>query len=73
MRKAIKHVAHKNTKLFSEFRNKHPDCLKSTSKVSDTYNKLVMEAMGGKGDNDFEKEDKIIKNIAKEVTIDSKA
>jgi hypothetical protein len=29
--------------------------------------------MGGKGDNDLEKEDKIIKNIAKEVTIDSKA
>jgi hypothetical protein len=29
--------------------------------------------MGGKGDNDLEKEDKIIKNIAKQVTIDSKA
>jgi hypothetical protein len=28
--------------------------------------------LGGKGDNDLEKEDKIIKNIAKEVTIDSK-
>jgi hypothetical protein len=26
--------------------------------------------MGGKGDNDLEKEDKIIKNIAKTVTID---
>jgi hypothetical protein len=38
--------------------------------VSDTYNKLVMEAMGGKGDNDLEKEDKIIKNIAKKVIID---
>jgi hypothetical protein len=73
LRKAIKHVAHKNTKMLSEFRVKNPDCLKSTSKVSDEYNKLVMEAMGGKGDNDLEKEDKIIKNIAKEVTIDSKA
>jgi hypothetical protein len=73
LRKAIKHVAHKNSKMLSEFRVKNPDCLKSTSKVSDQYNKLVMEAMGGKGDNDLEKEDKIIKNIAKEVTIDSKA
>jgi hypothetical protein len=72
LRKAIKHVAHKNTKMLKEFRIKNPDCLKSTSKVSDQYNKLVMEAMGGKGDNDNEKEDKIIKNIAKEVTIDSK-
>jgi hypothetical protein len=26
--------------------------------------------MGGKGDNDIEKEDKIIRNIAKTVTID---
>jgi hypothetical protein len=26
--------------------------------------------MGGSGDNDLEKEDKIIRNIAKEVTID---
>jgi hypothetical protein len=72
LRKAIKHVAHKNTKMLSEFRIKNPDCLKSTSKVSDQYNKLVMEAMGGKGDNDLEKEDKIIKNIAKQVTIDNK-
>jgi hypothetical protein len=73
LRKAIKKVAHKNSKMLSEFRVKNPDCLKSTSKVSDQYNKLVFEAMGGKGDNDLEKEDKIIKNIAKEVTIDSKA
>jgi len=73
LRKAIKHVAYKNTKMLGEFRTKNPDCLKSTSKMSDKYNKLVMEAMGGKGDNDLEKEDKIIRNIAKEVTIDSKA
>ena len=39
-------------------------------KNSDKYNKLVYEALGGKGDNDAEKEDKIIKNIAKEVIID---
>jgi len=69
LRKAIKNVAHKNSKMLSEYRKKHPDCLKSTSKVSDQYNKLVFEALGGKGDNDAEKEDKIIKNIAKEVTI----
>jgi len=70
LRKAIKHVAYKNTKMLSEFRMKNPDCLKSTSKMSDQYNKLVMEAMGGKGDNESEKEDKIIRNISKEVTIE---
>jgi hypothetical protein len=28
-----------------------------------------MEAMGGRGDNDFEKEEKIIKRVSKEVII----
>jgi hypothetical protein len=70
IRKAIKNVAHKNSKMLNEFRIKNPDCLKSSSKVSDKYNKLVFEALGGKGDNDSEKEDKIIKNIAKKVIID---
>jgi hypothetical protein len=72
IRKAIKHIAHKNSKMLKDFKNKHPDCDKSESKFSDQYNKLVIEALGGKGDNDLEKEDKIIKNIAKEVTIESK-
>ena len=70
LRKAIKNIAHKNSKLLNEFTEKHPDCVKSNSKYSDQYNKLVIEAFGGKGDNDLEKENKIIKNIAKEVTID---
>ena len=70
LRKVIKHVAHKNSKLIPEFKNKYPDCIHSDSKKSDQYNKLIIEAMGGHGDNDFEKEDKIIKNIAKGVVID---
>jgi hypothetical protein len=69
LRKAIKHIAHKNTKLLPEYRQKYPNCDKSISKLSDKYDKLVIEAFGGKGDNDAEKEDKIIHNIAKEVTI----
>jgi hypothetical protein len=69
MRKLIKHVTHKNTKLFKEFKAKYPDCENSDSKYSDTYDKLIVEAFGGKGDNDVEKENKIIRNIAKKVTI----
>ena len=69
LRKAIKHIAHKNTKLLPEFRQKYPNCDKSESKLSEKYNKLVIEAFGGKGDNDDEKENKIIHNIAKEVVI----
>jgi hypothetical protein len=29
-----------------------------------------MEAMGGRGDNDFEKEEKIIKRVSKEVVVE---
>ena len=70
IRRAIKHIAHKNSKLIPEFREKYPDCNKSYSKKSDQYNKLIIEAMGGRGDNDSEKEDKIITNVAKEILID---
>jgi hypothetical protein len=70
MRKVIKHVAHKNTKLLKDYKIKYPGCEKSESKYSDKYDKLIIEAFGGKGDNDDEKENKIIRNIAKEVTIE---
>ena len=70
LRKAIKQIAHKNSRLLSEFKTKYPDCDKSESKYSDKYDKLIIEAMGGKGDNDVEKEDKIIRNIAKEVVVE---
>ena len=70
MHKLIKRVASKNMKMFEKFREAHPDCLKYHSKYSDQYNKIVYESMGGKGDDDFEKNEKIIKNVLKQVTID---
>jgi hypothetical protein len=69
MHKLIKRVASKNMKMFEKFRDAHPDCLKYHSKYSDQYNKIVYESMGGKGDDDFEKHEKIIKNVLKEVII----
>ena len=70
IRKLIKHVAHKNTKLLKDYKTKYPGCEKSESKYSDKYDKLIVEAFGGKGDNDDVKEDKIIKNILKGVKIE---
>jgi hypothetical protein len=70
LRLVIKKIANKNTKLIPQFKEKYPDCVKSNSPHSDKFNKLIIEAMGGSGDNDDEKEDKIIKKIAKEVIID---
>jgi hypothetical protein len=70
LRKAIRAIAHKNICMLKAFREKYPDCQEYDSKKSSQYNKLVIEAMGGKGDNDYEKDTKIIKKIAKVVGID---
>jgi len=70
IRKVIKKVADKNIKLIPKFKEEHPDYGKSTSKFSDKYNKIIVEAMGGSGDNDLEKEDKIIKKISSVTIID---
>jgi len=69
-RKAIKYISHKNTKLLPLWKEKNPDCQNYNSSKSDKYNYLVIEAMGGMGENYTEKEDKIIKMIAKEVVIE---
>jgi hypothetical protein len=69
LRKAIRMIAHKNICMFKEYREKYPDCQEYDSKKNDQYNKIVYESMGGKGDNDYDKDTKIIKKIAKEVVI----
>jgi len=69
IRKAIKKIATKNLCLLPKFKEAHPDCNRSSSRFSDQYNKIIIEACGGSGNNDTEKEDKIIRNIAKTVTI----
>ena len=70
MHKLIKKVAYKNANLFSKYREEHPDCKEYHSKYNDQYQKIVYESMGGKGDDDFEKNEKIIKNVLKEVVVD---
>lgn len=70
LRQAIKRVANKNIKLLSAFREKYPDYRSNSSNISDKYDHIVTEAMGGSGNNDMEKENKIIHNISKCVIID---
>ena len=72
MRKIIKHATHKNSKLLKEYKAKYPGCEKSESKYSYAYDKLIVETFGGKGDDEIGKENKIIRNIAKNVAIDKK-
>jgi hypothetical protein len=67
LRKVIGKVAFKNQKLFSQFKEKYPDYNDSDSKYSDQYSKIVIESLD---DSNKEKQDKIIKKIAKEVLIE---
>ena len=66
--KALKKVADKNIKLLPQFREKYPEYKNSSSKVSDKYDKIVIEVMTC----DENKDDKIIKNISKNTTIKEK-
>jgi len=70
LRNAIKKIASKNQRVLPQFKEKYPDCNTSVSMFSDQYNKIIIETMGGFGDNDLEKENKIIRKIVKEVIID---
>jgi hypothetical protein len=69
MHKMVRKVQDKNFRMIKKFKEKYPDYHKASSKHSDTYNNIIIESMGGRGDNDFEKEEKIIKKVSKEVTV----
>jgi hypothetical protein len=66
LRRAIKTVSNKNIRLLPQFREKYPDYSNSSSKISDKYDKMVIEVMT----TDPDKEDKIIRNISNATTID---
>ena len=66
LRKAIKRVSNKNIRLLPQFREKYPDYSNASSKMSDTYDKMVIEVMT----TDVEKENKILRNISSVTLID---
>ena len=70
LKKAIKHIAKKNSMNINLFKDKYPECVNSHSRKSDQFNKIYIEAYGGSGNEDVDNENKIIKNIAKVVFID---
>jgi hypothetical protein len=70
LRKLVKAIAHKNICMFKKFREKYPDCDKGESKKSSVFNTIVYESMGGKGDDEAAKVNKIIHKISKHVGID---
>jgi hypothetical protein len=66
IKQVISSVVSKNLGLLPEFQKKYPQCMNSESNKSDEYNQIIMETMGGGEKN----KEKIIRKIAKEVTID---
>lgn len=69
--KAIQGISKKNMVKLNDWRDKYPDCMDCESQYNDIYIKLMLEACGGRGDQSAG-ENKIIKNIAKEVVINKK-
>ena len=67
IRRAIRKVTHNNQRLLPQFKEKYPDYHNSYSSHSDKVTKVVVETMVN---NIPEKEEKIIRNIAKSVVLD---
>ena len=65
LKKAINRIADKNINLLPQFRENYPSYNNSSSKISDKYDKLVVEVM----ETDNNKKNKIIKNISNVTTI----
>jgi hypothetical protein len=68
LKKAIKYISKKNSNLLVEWSDAHPGSKHISHNANDTYMNLIVQAMGGTGELSGN-ENKIIKNIAKEVLI----
>jgi hypothetical protein len=68
--KFIKKIVNKNQRLLLKFQEVYPDYNKYSSPNSTRYDLIVIEALGGRGDNTAEKEDKIISNISKTICVE---
>jgi len=66
IKKVINCITDKNISLIPKWKKENPDCINSNSNKSTQINKIIMQTM----ETDSSKNDKIIKNIAKEVIID---
>ena len=65
IKNVINSVTSKNISLIPKWKKENPDCTNINSNKSTKINKMIMEVM----ETDKSKDEKIIKNIAKEITI----
>jgi len=71
LKTAVKDISNRNIHMLAKYRDKYPDYKDASSPRSDVYSMIVIETMGGNkyGDDTNAKELKIIRNIAKHVSI----
>ena len=68
LRKAVNKIGCRNIGVLQDWQQAHPNCIKSNSPYNDIYLKMMKEVLGGS--NISSNENKVIKNIIKEVVID---
>jgi hypothetical protein len=74
MRQALNQAVRKNLGLIPAWREEHPDCLRSNTNDNDEYMKISMSSLGSEYEDEQERmNDKIIRNVLKEVVLDRKA
>ena len=74
LRKAIKHIAHKNIKMIPAWKELNPKYVLDEGKANDEYIQIVMKSMGGSDKaQDISYENKIISKLAKSVVIDKES
>jgi len=70
MRKLVKKATHKNyMQMCDKFPKKYPNYQKSNSSHSDLYDRLTIESLGGLDKEVEEEDEKIIKNLIKEIVV----
>jgi len=72
IRLAVRHISKKNSDMVRPWLVKHPGALYSDHHLSDAYQEMIIESMGGNSGTLEQCENKIIKKISKTVLIDKK-
>ena len=70
IRLAVRHISKKNSDMVRPWLIKHPGALYSDHHLSDAYQMMIIESMGGNSGTLEQCENKIIKKISKMVLID---
>jgi hypothetical protein len=66
----IKKVVSKNHRLALKYKEKYPECRGGESLMAKKYGKMVLECMGGKGENYEDKHSRLVSYIAKEMFVE---